>query len=126
MKRIVTIVLCVFMAICMFGCGSSEKKYTNLKNEVIASMKDFDKKTPDPYFSGLTSKSRIPDYEKYIANAQPVKKSVLPKLEEMKKLAKDELKLSNDFEKFEKDTMKKLNRIETYKEKIEYLKNSRK
>lgn len=84
------------MAISMFGCGqSNEKKYMSLRNEVETEMKAYQtiiRSTP-----WTASKDR---HEKALSELIAIQKRVMPKLEEMEKLSKDDLKLKDDFGSF--------------------------
>lgn len=96
MKRILMMIMCVVMALSLFGCGqSNEKKYMSLRNEVETEMKAYDvivRSTP----YGASKEN----HEKALSELTAIQKRVMPKLEEMEKLAKEDLKLKNDFEKF--------------------------
>ena len=96
MKRILMMIMCVVMAISMFGCGqSNEKKYMSLRNEVETEMKAYQtiiRSTP-----WTASKDR---HEKALSELIAIQKRVMPKLEEMEKLSKDDLKLKDDFGSF--------------------------
>lgn len=96
MKRIVMMIMCIVMALSMFGCGpSNEKKYMSLRNEVETEMKAYEtiiRSTP-----WTASKDR---QEKALSELIAIQKRVMPKLEEMEKLSKDDLKLKDDFGSF--------------------------
>lgn len=96
MKRILMMIMCVVMAISLFGCGpSKEQKYMSLRNEMETEMKAYYAVvSATPY--GV-SKER---HKKSLSELVAIQKRVMPKLEEMEKLAKDDLKLKKDFEDF--------------------------
>lgn len=115
MKRILMMIMCVVMAISLFGCGqSNEQKYMSLRNEVETEMKAYDKiVTAIPDHRGKSKygpqyavgkeefRERFLSYhEKALPEIVAIQKKVMPKLEEMEKLAKSEVKLKGDFEKF--------------------------
>ena len=110
MKRILMMIMCVVMAISLFGCGqSNEQKYMSLRNEVETEMKAYDKlvasipdHTKETYSPSKERfrKQYLPYHEKALPEVIAIQKRVMPKLEEMEKLAKSEVKLKGDFEKF--------------------------
>ena len=104
MKRIVMMIMCIVMALSMFGCGqSNEKKYMSLRNEVETEMKAYEtiiRSTP-----WTASKDR---QEKALSELIAIQKRVMPKLEEMEKLAKNDVKLKTDFDKFASRNLKVL------------------
>ena len=115
MKRILMMIMCVVMAISLFGCGqSNEQKYMSLRNEVETEMKAYDKivtAIPDhhgkskygPQYAVGKEEFRerfLAYHEKALPEIVAIQKKVMPKLEEMEKLAKDDLKLKKDFEDF--------------------------
>jgi len=115
MKRTLMLIMCVVMAISLFGCGqSNEKKYMSLRNEVEAEMKAYNKiveAIPDhhgkskygPQYAVGKEEFRerfLSYHEKALPEIVAVQKKVMSKLQEMEKLAKDDLKLKKDFENF--------------------------
>ena len=110
MKRILMMIMCVVMAVSLFGCGqSNEQKYMSLRNEVETEMKAYDKlvasipdHTKEKYSPSKERfrKQYLPYHEKALPEVVAIQKRVMPKLEEMEKLAKSEVKLKGDFEKF--------------------------
>ena len=118
MKRILMMIMCVVMAISLFGCGqSNEQKYMSLRNEVETEMKAYDKlvaSIPD-HTKGTYAVSReefrakyLPHYEKALPEIEAMQKKVTIKLEEMEKLAKNDVKLKTDFDKFASRNLKVL------------------
>lgn len=100
MKRFITAMLCVVMALCMFGCGqSNEEKYTTLKNEVQVAVKVL-KKDIQKDLKKHFCEENIPVYERNIKKAYEQKRDIDAKLKEMEALSKKELKLSNDLTEF--------------------------
>ena len=111
MKRILMMIMCVVMAISLFGCGQSkEEKYMSLRNEVETEMKAYDKivlglrdlQKNDPY---VPSKERfraqyLPHHEKALPEMKAIQKRLTSKMDEMGKIAKSDLKLKNDYDKF--------------------------
>ena len=110
MKRIVMVIMCVVMALAMFGCGqSNEQKYMSLRKEVETEMKAYDKVVlgiPDHRKERFApSKERfreqyLPHHEKALAEIKEIHKRVMPKIDEMAKLASSDVKLKNDFDNF--------------------------
>ena len=110
MKRILMMIMCVVMAISLFGCGqSNEQKYMSLRNEVETEMKAYDKiiaSIPDHSKEKYSpSKERfrkqyLPYHEKALPEIKAIQKRVLSKLEEMEKLSKKDLKLYEDYKKY--------------------------
>lgn len=111
MKRFITAMLCVVMALCMFGCGqSNEEKYTTLKNEVRVSAKAI----ANDVFKDVAVNARIeniPVFERNLKKAYEDKKVIDDKLKEMEKLAQKDLKLSNDLQNFKEELREPLYKI---------------
>lgn len=111
MKRILMMIMCVVMAISLFGCGqSNEQKYMSLRNEVEKEMQTYDKvRMGIPDYQKLESRvptkevfaqKYLPYHENALKEYKAIQKRVLPKLEEMEKIAKDDLKLKKDYNEF--------------------------
>ena len=114
MKRTLMMIMCVIMAISLFGCGQSkEEKYMSLRNEVETEMKACNdvkrayKTVCNTSFYRLFDineqefkEKYLPQHKKALSEFIAIQKRVMPKLEEMEKLAKDNLKLKKDFEEF--------------------------
>ncbi len=93
----------------------------SLRNEVETEMKAYDKlvaSIPDhiskygPQYPVGKEEFReqrfLPYYEKALPEIEAIQKKVMPKLEEMEKLAKNDVKLKTDFEKFAPKNLKVL------------------
>lgn len=118
MKRIITAMLCVVMALCMFGCGqSNEEKYTVLKNEVLTAMTSVEKINKE-LGSVALSKKEIPRVQKACDELKPFAKTIETKMKEMKEISKKDLKLTNDFTDFEHDMNVKIKLYITRKESV--------
>ena len=124
MKRFITAMLCVVMALCMFGCGqSNEEKYATLKNEVRISAKAI----PDKIYKDVKSsfcKENVPIYERNLKNVYEDKKVIDEKLKEMEKLAQKDLKLSNDLQNFKEELREPFHKITVAEARFEEYKRA--
>lgn len=110
MKRFLMAMMCVVMALCVFGCGqSNSEKYSTLKKEVLAASErvaEVSKDTPD-----ILNEKYVPTKEDFAVRHMPfhernlkafkeIHKEVMPKLKEMEKLALKDPALAKDWENF--------------------------
>lgn len=110
MKRFLMAMMCVVMALCVFGCGqSNSEKYSSLKKEVMAASDKtvaVSKDTPD-----ILNEKYVPTKEDFAVRHMPfhernlkafkeIHKEVMPKLKEMEKLALKDPAIAKDWENF--------------------------
>ena len=97
MKRFLMAMMCVVMALCVFGCGKSDaEKYSDLKKEVMVlsdKTVEVSKDTPDVMNEKYVPTKQdfavrhMPYHERNLKAFKEIQKEAIPKLKEMEKLA---------------------------------------
>ncbi len=106
MVKIAGITAALAATLLLGGCNE-EKKYNALKMEVISSIEEV--KKMDTSYKG-NDDEYIQKMEKAIPEIEKIEKDVTLKLQEMEKLSKDNVNLSNDYLIMKKEAQKITNR----------------